>query len=56
MTNKAIVDGMYRALQNKTRRMAAEVKNMNAGSGITNEKEKNMASYVILMREHGLIE
>jgi hypothetical protein len=36
--------------------MAAEVENMNAGSGIKNEKEKKMASYVKLMREHGLIE
>ena len=56
MTNKGIADGMYRALQNKVRRMAAEVENMNATSGIKNEKEKKMASYVKLMREHGLIE
>ncbi|MFC2086581.1 ADP-ribosylglycohydrolase family protein [Bacteroidota bacterium] len=56
MTNRAIADDMYRALQNKLHSMAGEVEKMKADSGKTNKNDQHMKSYVELMRSHGVID
>lgn len=51
-TNKATADGLYRALQNKVKRMEKEAAEMKSGS----VEAKKLRAYVRLMRESGVIE
>ncbi len=51
-TNKATADGLYRALQNKVRRMEKEANSLNRNS----EKKQALDAYVSLMRNTGVIQ
>ncbi|KXB07887.1 hypothetical protein AKJ55_01750 [candidate division MSBL1 archaeon SCGC-AAA382M17] len=57
MSNKAIADGIYRALQNKVRRMREEVKKKQAReSGQLTGQDAKKNAYVKLMQKYNVIE
>jgi len=55
-TNKATADGLYRALQNKVRRMEAELIELKAdGAGALRGRIDKFDKYIKLMKKHKVI-